>query len=111
MQTSIHPKYQECDVKCACGNAFVTQSTLKSIKVEICALCHPFYTGQQKLIDSAGRVERFGQRFAKTGGKTIKRTKKKQKKIASPLLKIKGKKILTSTPTASDKAKKKKKAH
>jgi large subunit ribosomal protein L31 len=110
MQSTIHPKYHEAEVICACGNKFVTRSTLNKIKIEICNKCHPFYTGQQKLIDSAGRVERFGKRFAATGGKTISRKKKVQKKIASPLVKIKGKKVLSSTPTA-EKKKKKDKGH
>ena len=108
MQTGIHPNYIETNVKCACGNKFVTRSTLKVISVEICSHCHPFYTGQQKLIDSAGRVERFGKRFKKSEGKTVQRKKKLQKRIASPLVKIKGKKVLTSTAAATDKKKKKK---
>jgi len=111
MQTAIHPKYIECQVKCACGNEFVTRSNVKLIKVEICSNCHPFYTGQQRLIDSAGRVERFGKRFSKTAGKTLARKKKVQQRIASPLVKVKGKKILTSTPTAKMKKKDSKKAH
>ena len=63
MKASIHPAYQRAVVQCACGNTFVTRSTTSSIHVEICARCHPFYTGKQKLIDTAGRVERFRQRY------------------------------------------------
>jgi large subunit ribosomal protein L31 len=110
MQPEIHPKYMESKVICACGNEFSTRSTLSVIKVDICSSCHPFFTGQQKLLDSAGRVEKFGKRFAKTGGKTIQREKAVQKKIASPLVKVSGKKVLSSTPTAA-KEKDKKKAH
>lgn len=61
----IHPDYHATNVKCACGNAFETRSTHRGdIVVEICAACHPFFTGKQKLIDTAGRVERFRRKFA-----------------------------------------------
>lgn len=67
MKKDIHPKYQEATVTCVCGNQFKTRSTLKEIKVEICAACHPFFTGQQKLVDSAGRVERYIRKYGKVG--------------------------------------------
>jgi large subunit ribosomal protein L31 len=63
MKPDIHPKYQTATVHCACGNTFETRSTMPSIQVEICSACHPFFTGKQKLIDTAGRVERFRQRY------------------------------------------------
>lgn len=63
MKDGIHPKYEETTVKCACGNTIATRSTKKDIKVEICSKCHPFYTGKQKLVDTAGRVDRFKKRF------------------------------------------------
>ena len=66
MKKDIHPTYQEARVRCACGNEFVTRSTLDSIQVEICSACHPFFTGTQKIIDTEGRVERFRKRYAKT---------------------------------------------
>ncbi|MFH1690685.1 MAG: 50S ribosomal protein L31 [Candidatus Eisenbacteria bacterium] len=65
MKKDIHPKYEEATVKCVCGNTFQTRSTLKEISVEICAACHPFFTGTQKLVDSAGRVERFMKKYGK----------------------------------------------
>ena len=65
MKKDIHPDYNECKVICACGNTFKTRSTKKEIRVEICSQCHPFYTGKQKFIDSAGRVEKFRKRLAK----------------------------------------------
>ena len=71
MKKGIHPEYQETIVKCVCGNEFTTRSTLKEISVEICAACHPFFTGQQKLVDSAGRVERFMRKYGKEFGPTI----------------------------------------
>lgn len=65
MKKGIHPEYQEATVKCVCGNEFKTRSTLKEINVEICSACHPFFTGQQKLVDSAGRVERFMKKYGR----------------------------------------------
>jgi len=65
MKSDIHPKYVECKVSCACGNSFVTRSTHATIKVDICSACHPFYTGQQKFVDTAGRVDKFRKRYAK----------------------------------------------
>jgi large subunit ribosomal protein L31 len=67
MKKDIHPQYQEATVTCVCGNQFKTRSTLKEIKVEICAACHPFFTGQQKLVDSAGRVERYMRKYGRVG--------------------------------------------
>src|SRR5205814_3536169 len=73
MKTGIHPDYVESTVVCACGNTFQTRSTKPSIRLEICSSCHPFFTGRQKFVDTAGRVERFQKRFAKTGGETVKK--------------------------------------
>jgi len=67
MKAKIHPEYQDCSVTCACGNVIQTRSTKGDYKVEICSSCHPFFTGKQKLIDSAGRVERFNTRYKKAG--------------------------------------------
>ena len=67
MKQDLHPEYQEIEVNCACGNSFKTGSTASEMKVEICSVCHPFFTGKQKLIDSAGRVERFKKRYGKAG--------------------------------------------
>ena len=63
MKKGIHPEYQECRVVCACGNTFTTRSTKKEIRVEICSHCHPFFTGKQKFVDSAGRVEKFRKKY------------------------------------------------
>jgi large subunit ribosomal protein L31 len=65
MKKGIHPEYHTATVTCACGNTFQTGSTLKEISIEICSKCHPFFTGRQKLVDSAGRVERFKRKYAK----------------------------------------------
>ena len=63
MKAGIHPNYKKATVKCACGNEFETGSVKESISVETCSECHPFYTGQQRILDTAGRVERFRKRF------------------------------------------------
>lgn len=66
MKADIHPKYEEITVTCSCGNTFKTRSTLgEDLSVEICSQCHPFYTGKQKIIDTAGRVDRFNQKYGK----------------------------------------------
>jgi len=63
MKAGIHPKYEMTTIKCACGNEIQTKSTAKNIEVEICSACHPFYTGKQKLVDTAGRIERFNKKY------------------------------------------------
>ncbi|HDP37091.1 MAG TPA: 50S ribosomal protein L31 [Candidatus Atribacteria bacterium] len=63
MKKDIHPKYEKATISCACGNSFETGSTKKDMKVEICSVCHPFFTGKQKIIDTAGRVERFNKKY------------------------------------------------
>lgn len=70
MKPGIHPEYTKSVVTCICGNTFVTGSTHGNLKVEICSNCHPFFTGKQKLVDSAGRVERFNKRYRKTAKAT-----------------------------------------
>ncbi len=66
MKPAIHPEYKEVAVVCACGETFTTRSTRSDLRLEICSKCHPFFTGKQKLIDSAGRVDRFQKRSIKT---------------------------------------------
>lgn len=63
MKSGIHPKYDEVTVTCACGNTFTTRSTAGDLKVEICSACHPFFTGKQKLLDTAGRIEKFNKKY------------------------------------------------
>jgi large subunit ribosomal protein L31 len=67
MKPNIHPKYVEVTVSCACGETFKTRSTKGDIRLEICSKCHPFFTGKQKLVDTAGRVERFRRKYGKRG--------------------------------------------
>ena len=63
MKTGIHPEYVETTVKCACGNTWQTRATKPELKVELCSNCHPFFTGEQRIVDTAGRVERFKRRY------------------------------------------------
>ncbi len=74
MKPKIHPEYFETTISCACGNVIQTRSTVKNIHVEICSACHPFFTGKQKLVDTAGRVERFRRKY---------RTKEKTEETSS----------------------------
>jgi large subunit ribosomal protein L31 len=65
MKKGIHPQYGECVITCACGNTIITRSTKPKINVEICSRCHPLYTGKQKIVDTAGRVEKYKRKYAK----------------------------------------------
>ena len=65
MKADIHPDYHETVIKCACGAEVTTRSTVKDIHIEICSKCHPFFTGKQKLIDTAGRIDKFNRKFKK----------------------------------------------
>jgi large subunit ribosomal protein L31 len=72
MKQEIHPKYNEIEVTCACGNTFKTRSTGSDLHIEICSECHPFFTGKQKLVDTAGRVDRFNKRYQRSGAAATK---------------------------------------
>ncbi len=63
MKKKIHPKYEECQVTCACGNSFKTRATQATVDIEICSSCHPYYTGQQKYVDTEGRIEKFKKKY------------------------------------------------
>ena len=80
MKADIHPKYADAEIRCACGNVIKTRSTRSTIIVGICNVCHPFYTGQQKFVDTAGRVDKFQQRAAKTAAAAAAFATKKKKK-------------------------------
>ncbi len=81
MKVDLHPKYQEAEIRCACGNIIKTRSTRNTMLLGICNICHPFYTGTQKFVDTAGRVDKFQQRMAKTAAAqaAAAATKKKKK--------------------------------
>src|SRR5579864_8395217 len=74
MKDAIHPSYPPARVACACGNTFVTRSTRGDFQIDVCGACHPFYTGTQKLIDTAGRVDRFRKRYEKKAAKPVAKT-------------------------------------
>jgi large subunit ribosomal protein L31 len=80
MKADIHPKYQESEIRCACGNVIKTRSIKSVILLGICNACHPFYTGTQKFVDTAGRVDKFQQRLAKTQAAQAAAATKKKKK-------------------------------
>ncbi|MCG8450502.1 MAG: 50S ribosomal protein L31 [Pirellulales bacterium] len=80
MQADIHPEYVDTKVTCGCGNSFVTRSTRKELKVDICNACHPFYTGKLKFVDTAGRIEKFKNKFASAGYASLKKGKKAAEK-------------------------------
>ena len=63
MKQGIHPKYEKATITCACGNTFETRNTKGDMQVDICSVCHPFYTGKQKIVDTAGRVEKFNRKY------------------------------------------------
>ena len=78
MKADIHPKYQKATVKCACGNTFTTRSTHKQITADICSECHPFYTGKMKFVDTAGRVQKFREKYGKKYGSANRSKKAEQ---------------------------------
>jgi len=92
VKPGIHPKYQEVEARCACGNTFKTRSTKPELHLEICNNCHPFFTGRQKLIDTEGRVERFTKRF---GAQSVQIRKEQTK--ANKAAKTKSKKTAATT--------------
>ncbi len=80
MKKEIHPEYTETTITCACGNVITTKSTVKEQQIEICSSCHPFFTGKEKLVDTAGRVERFNKKY----GLKQKNSRKSSQKICTP---------------------------
>ena len=101
MKNDLHPKYDVCEVTCACGSTFKTRSIKPVIKVEICSQCHPFFTGKQRFTDTAGRVEKFQKKFAATEGKMVERKAKVAVKSVTPKHNAK-RKVLTSAPVKKD---------
>lgn len=83
LKKGLHPEYVECKVTCACGNSFVTRSTVPKLRLDICSACHPFYTGKQKLVDTAGRVEQYIRKYEKSQKLQEKAVQQSAKKKAS----------------------------
>ena len=107
MKENMHPNYEFVEAVCACGNKFMTRSTAKTLKLDICAACHPFFTGKQKLLDTEGMVEKFNTRCAKTEGKTLVRKPKTEVKAKAKLAKkpVVAKKAATKKPAKKAEAK------
>ena len=82
MKKDIHPDYMECTVRCSCGNEFTTRSTKPELRIDICNVCHPFYSGTQKLIDTGGRVQRFSDRFGSAADAAKRNAEKKAARAA-----------------------------
>ncbi len=78
MKEGIHPQYMETVVTCGCGNTFTTRSTRKELKIDICNMCHPFYTGRLKYVDTAGRIEKFQKKFAAGSYSSLQQQAKKK---------------------------------
>ena len=81
MKDGIHPEYVDTNVTCGCGNSFQTRSTRKSLKIDICCNCHPFYTGKLKYVDAAGRIEKFTNKFSTGNYSSLQPPKKKKKPV------------------------------
>lgn len=97
MKKEIHPTYQQAKVTCACGNTFTVGSTMKELSIDMCSACHPFYTGKQKLVDTARRVERFQELSAKKEAASTIRKGKKVKRAKSAARKKEARKIEEET--------------
>jgi len=106
MKENIHPKYGPATVICSCGNKFQTGSTVPNIKVEICSACHPFFTGKQKLVDTAGRVEKFKKRMEKKRENLISKKIKRQRKKEIKEIKLKVEEEETKSAKSTTKKKK-----
>jgi large subunit ribosomal protein L31 len=89
VKEGIHPKYEQVEARCACGNTFMTRSTKSELHLEICSACHPFFTGRQKLVDTEGRVERFTKKFGLQTSEQRKAAEKAAKAARTPVAKKK----------------------
>ena len=105
MKSGIHPEYVECTVRCSCGNTFKTHSTKSEIQVELCNECHPFYTGQQKFVDTGGRVQRFADKFGGAAQAALEREAAKKAAKAKAAEEAAAKKAAEREAKAAEKAK------
>ena len=105
MKQGIHPDYVECTVKCTCGNTFTTRSTKPELRVDICNACHPFFTGQQKFIDTGGRVQRFADKFGSAKDMVAEREAAKKAKRAAAVAEAEAAKKAEREKKAAEKAK------
>ena len=105
MKPNIHPDYMECTVTCSCGNTFKTRSTKPEIRIEICNECHPFYTGQQKFVDTGGRVQRFADKFGSANDLVAAREAERKAKRAAQVAAAEEKRKAEREAKAAEKAK------
>ena len=105
MKPGIHPDYVECTVRCSCGNTFKTHSTVPEIRVELCNECHPFYTGQQKFVDTGGRVQRFADKFGGAAQAALEREAAKKAERQKAAEEAAAKKAAEREAKAAEKAK------
>lgn len=105
MKPGIHPEYVECTVTCSCGNTFKTHATKPEIRVEICNACHPFYTGQQKFVDTGGRVQRFANKFGSASASVAEREEKRKAERAQAALAAEEKRKAERAAKAAEKEK------
>ena len=105
MKQGIHPQYVECTVTCSCGNTFKTHATVSEMKVELCNECHPFYTGQQKFVDTGGRVQRFADKFGGAAQAALEREAAKKAAKAAAAAEAAAKKAAERKAKAAEKAK------
>lgn len=104
MKSGIHPNYVECKVRCTCGNTWVTRSTKSEIVVDLCDQCHPFYTGQQKLVDTGGRVQRFSDKFGGAAAAQMKAAEDAKKAKAAKAAEQEAKQKAAREAKAAEKA-------
>lgn len=104
MKSGIHPNYVECKVRCTCGNTWVTRSTKSEIVVDLCDQCHPFYTGQQKLVDTGGRVQRFSDKFGGAAAAQMKAAEDAKKAKAAKVAEQEAKQKAAREAKAAEKA-------
>ena len=105
MKQGIHPEYVECTVKCSCGNTFTTRSTKPELKIDICNVCHPFYTGQQRFVDTGGRVQRFADKFGSAKEQVAAREAAKKAERAAKAAELEAAKKAERAAKAAAKAK------
>lgn len=105
MKQGIHPKYVECTVRCTCGNTWVTRSTKSEMTIDLCDKCHPFYTGQQKLVDTGGRVQRFSDKFGGAAAAQLKRAQEAKAEKAAKAAEAAAAKKAAKEAKAAEKAK------
>ena len=105
MKEGIHPKYMDCTVRCSCGNTFQTRSTKPELKIDICNECHPFFTGQQKFVDTGGRVQRFANKFGSATDLVAAREAERKAKRAAEVAAAEAKRKAEREAKAAAKAK------